>query len=63
MVEEDLERWLEFTNRPKQNEINREEMELIARLHSIYYKHKFNIPCSCNGKIYKRWIQDINKLV
>ena len=63
MVEEDLERWLEFTNRPRQHEINREEMELIARLHSTYYKHNYNVPCSCNGSIYRRWIEDLNKLV
>jgi hypothetical protein len=63
MVEEDLERWLEFTNRPRQHEINREEMELIARLHSIHYNHNYHVPCSCNGSIYRRWIADLNKLV
>jgi hypothetical protein len=63
MVEKDLERWLEFVSRPKQHEINRKEMELIARLHSHYYKHRYEVPCSCNGAIYRRWIQDLNKLV
>ncbi len=61
MVEEDLERWLEFTNRPRQHEINRDEMELVCI--RLYYKHAYKKPCSCNGSIYRRWIADLNKLV
>ena len=63
MVEEDLERWLEFTNRPRQNELNKSQIELVAELHAKYYKHKYKEPCTCNGSIYRRWIQDLNKLV
>jgi len=64
MVEEDKERWLEFTNRPKQNELDKQQIQLVAELHSKYYHPKnFYIPCSCNGAIYRRWIADINKLV
>ena len=56
MVEEDLDKWLEFTNRPKQ-------IDLVCNLHAKYYKHSFKKPCTCNGAIYRRWIQDLNKLV
>jgi len=63
MVEEDKERWLEFTNRPKQHELNKSQIELVAELHAKYYNHKYDEPCTCNGSIYRRWIADLNKLV
>lgn len=61
MVKEDRILWEAFLNRKKQNEINRKEIELIARLHAELYRHKYNEPCTCNGKIYKQWIAEINK--
>ena len=63
MVEEDLERWLEFTNRKRQHELNKEQIDLVCNLHAKYYKHAYKKPCSCNGSIYRRWIADLNKLV
>ena len=45
MVEEDLERWLELVNRPKQHELNRSQIELVAELHAKYYNHKHEVPC------------------
>ena len=63
MVEQDIVRWLEFTNRPKQHELNREQIKLVAELHAKYYNHKYDEPCTCNGSIYRRWIADLNKLV
>jgi len=62
MVEEDKKRWVEFTNRKKQNELNRDQIELICELHAKYYKHKYNEPCTCNGSIYKKWIAELNKI-
>tara|TARA_R100000541_G_C1851792_1_gene77737 strand:- start:89 stop:280 length:192 start_codon:yes stop_codon:yes gene_type:complete len=63
MVEEDLTRWLEFVNRKRQHELNKEQIKLVAELHAKYYNHKYKEPCTCNGSIYKIWINDINKLV
>ena len=63
MVEQDIERWLEFTNRPKQHELNRQQIKLVAELHAKYYNHKYDEHCTCNGSIYRRWITDLNKLV
>ena len=62
MVKEDRILWESFLNRKKQNEIDRKQIELIARLHSQLYKHKYNEPCTCNGKIYNQWIAEINKV-
>ena len=62
MVKEDRILWEAFLNRKKQNEIDRQQIELIARLHSELYKHKYNEPCTCSGKIYNQWIAEINKV-
>ena len=62
MVKEDRILWEAFLNRKKQNEIDRQQIELIARLHSELYKHKYKEPCTCNGKIYNQWIAEINKV-
>ena len=43
MVEEDLERWLELVNRPKQHELNRSQIELVAELHAKYYNQKHDL--------------------
>ena len=62
MVEEDRILWQAFLNRKRQNEIDRQQIELIARLHSELYKHKYNEPCTCNGSVYRQWIEEINKV-
>jgi len=68
MVEKDLDRWLDFKanaypfeNLTKQQEIT--YTKLICELHSVYYKHPYKEPCTCNGSIYKIWIADLDKLV
>ena len=64
MVEKDLQRWYKFLGRPRPHELNREEIKLVAELHSKYYHpNKYYEPCSCNGKIYKQWINDLNQLI
>ena len=62
MVKEDRILWEAFLKRKKQNQIDRQQIELIARLHSELYKHKYNEPCTCNPKIYNQWIAEINKV-
>ena len=62
MVKEDRILWEAFLNRKKQNEIDRQQIELIARLHSELYKHKYNEPCTCSSKNWNQWIAEINKV-
>ncbi len=61
MVEKDRKEWKKFLNRKNQSELNRTEIDFVARLHSELYDHKFHTPCTCNGRIYKTWIEEINK--
>ena len=62
MEELDKIEWQEF-RASVNNVLNREQFDLICQFHAKYYKHKYNEPCTCNGSIYKRWIEDLNKLV
>ena len=47
MVEEDIDRWLEFTNRPKQHELNREQKESFTLLEIV------DSPFKCYPMEYK----------
>lgn len=64
MTESEWHKWLKFRNSDNST-ITIEEQELIASLHSKYFNHKYNIPCSCKPskarKIFQKWVDDINK--
>lgn len=62
MVKEDRILWEKFLNRKKQNELNKTQIKLVARLHSELYNHKYDEPCTCNGRLYRSWIEDINQI-
>jgi len=36
------------------------EFDLVCILHAKYYKHRYYKPCTCNPKVIKRWIKDLN---
>ncbi len=55
------ERWTEFLQNDS-NQINAKEQELLARLHSIYYKHSYYLPCTCSPKTWNRWIEQVNMI-
>jgi|TARA_R110002020_G_scaffold93955_2_gene226521 DNA phosphorothioation-dependent restriction protein DptG len=60
MVKEDLKKWKEFQQRKNQSIIEKDGIKLICRLHSEIFNHKYEEPCTCNGNIYKSWIENIN---
>ena len=53
------EEWTKFLD-SNSNELNKQEQELLARLHSIYFKHSYYLPCTCSSKTYNNWIQQLN---
>ena len=61
MVEVDRKDWYKFRVEVKQS-LNQEQFKLLCELHSKYFNHKFFKPCTCNPKVIKEWIRDINKL-
>lgn len=36
--------------------------EMLSRIHSRIFQHKFYIPCTCNPKEWKRHIEDLKKV-
>lgn len=51
--------WEKFHEVDK-DQLDPQEVKLIAELHSKYYKHPYHIPCSCNPKLVVKWIDEIN---
>ena len=58
---EEYDKWTEF-KAANGNSINRQEQELIARLHSKYYKHSYYLPCTCTPKTYIALIKQLNDI-
>ena len=44
------------------NSITDEEYEMVSKLHSVYLKHKYYKPCTCNSSTIQNWIEDLNEL-
>jgi hypothetical protein len=55
----DYDKWTEFRNSVKST-IVQSEKELIVNLYSHYYKKPYKMPCTCNGKIWQKMINDLN---
>lgn len=61
MVEQDRIWWEAFREK-KKNTITNEEFEMIAKLHSEYMNHTYYKPCTCNPRVIKTWIEDLNEI-
>lgn len=61
MTSSDKKIWLDF----KENvykKLTPEYRKILCKLHSKYFFHKYSEPCTCNGRIYKMWIADIDRV-
>jgi len=58
---EHREQWKQFKADVK-GKLTREQYKLLCQLHSVYYKHKYTEPCSCNPKRLVQWINEIDKI-
>lgn len=61
MEEMDKIDWYKFVNNLS-NKINRQQYELICKLHAKYYNHSYYKPCTCNPKTIKTWIAQLNDI-
>lgn len=53
--------WAKFRARTNDT-IYKDEINLIVELHAKYFKHKVYRPCTCNPKVYNKWIYDLNEI-
>ena len=61
MTREDYLNWEAF-RQEKKNTITSEEYEMVSRLHSKYFNHRYYKPCTCNPKTIQEWIENLNDL-
>ena len=61
MTEEDKDIWVDFKANVSQT-LPYEYKKILCNLHANYYEHPYTEPCSCNGKTYKLWIADIDRI-
>jgi len=46
------------------NKLSNEHFKIMCVLHSKYFNHRYNEPCTCNKRILRQWILDLdNKLL
>tara|TARA_R110000803_G_scaffold116957_1_gene185491 strand:- start:532 stop:729 length:198 start_codon:yes stop_codon:yes gene_type:complete len=62
MTKEDEQTWLDFKVNVT-NKLSPEYRKILCKLHSKYYNHKYSEPCTCNGKLYKMWIADLDRKI
>ena len=44
--------------------MSKPDYKILCKLHSKYYNHKYEEPCTCNKKRVRQWIKDVdNKLL
>ena len=53
--------WIDFKANVS-NKLTPEYRKILCNLHAKYYNHKYHEPCSCNGKIYRMWIADMDRI-
>lgn len=64
MIKQDYDKWTEFRQSNSSN-ISPNEQNLIAKLHSVYFKHSYFMPtCKCKATYdtFQKWINELNEL-
>ena len=42
------------------SKMRNEDFKIMCRLHSKYFNHKYQEPCTCSKKIVRKWIEQLN---
>ena len=59
--EEDYKSW-ELFRKSKRVTITAKEFEMVCQLYALYNKKPYRKPCTCNPRIIKSWITDLNAI-
>lgn len=57
---DDKKLWLEVKSRISTKMLNK-DYKTMCKLHSKYFNHKYSEPCTCNKKILRMWIEQLDK--
>lgn len=58
MVEDKI-LWQELQTRIKHS-MTRADFKTMCKLHAKYFSHKYSEPCTCNKRMIRKWIEDVN---
>jgi len=56
----DVQEWSEVKARITRT-IDRKDFRVLCRLHAKYFNHKYNEFCTCNKKLIRQWITELNE--
>tara|TARA_R110001583_G_scaffold141444_4_gene293604 strand:+ start:521 stop:739 length:219 start_codon:yes stop_codon:yes gene_type:complete len=59
--EEDYKKWGIF-RKSKRVTLTSREFEMVCQLHALYNRHNYYKPCTCNPRVVKGWITDLNTI-
>lgn len=57
---DDKKLWLEVKSRIS-TKMSNKDYKTMCKLHSKYFNHKYSEPCTCNKKILRMWIEQLDK--
>ncbi len=41
--------------------MSNQDFKIMAKLHAKYFNHKYSEPCTCNKRILRQWIFQLNE--
>lgn len=57
---DDKKLWLEVKSRIS-TKMSNKDYKIMCKLHSKYFNHKYSEPCTCNKKILRMWIEQLDQ--
>jgi hypothetical protein len=51
--------WQEISLRST-HKLSNEDFRVMCQLHSKYFNHRYNEPCTCNKSTLRNWIEQLN---
>lgn len=58
-MEGDIKQWQDIRLRSTHS-LSKEDFIVMCQLHSKYFNHRYKEPCTCNKKILRDWMSDLN---
>jgi len=58
MVEDKIQ-WAEMQARIKHT-MTRADFKILCELHAKYFSHKYTEPCTCNKRMIRKWLEQVD---
>jgi len=54
--------YLKWSTIRKKGSLDTETQKFIAEVHAKYFNHQYYTPCTCSGKTWNQWVQQLNDI-